>query len=92
MCKLGKRVKVWSGDNEVYLGEGEFVGFADVYLLRMPDGSIMSAEYAEEKPEGGGVEDYVELVRGNPKIKLDSGRIVYGCQVWWRLVEGEENA
>lgn len=92
MCRVGMRVEVWSGDRNEYLGEGEFVGFVDVYLLRMPDGSIMSSENAEEKPEGTGIENYAERVEGNPKIRLDSGRIVYGCQVWWKQIEGESDA
>ena len=25
-----------------------------------------------------------------PKIKLDSGKIVYGCQIWWKEIESQE--
>lgn len=30
--------------------------------------------------------------RSNPKIKLDSGEIVWGCECWWGDEEGVKNA
>jgi hypothetical protein len=77
------RVKVWNGDQSEYLGEGTFVGYATVYFIANLDGSITSCDNAEKKPEGIPEERIIES-GNNPKIKLDNGRIVYGCQVWWQ--------
>ena len=50
-----------------FLGYGEYVGD------RVPDVSAagMLAELARF------------MLRENPKIKLDSGQIVWGCECWW---------
>lgn len=81
----GARVKVHDGTGENYLGEGTYEGEVEVYVIRMPDGSIRSAENAEEPPPPGDVPPgcSVQKIPGNPKIRLDSGRVVYGAQVWW---------
>lgn len=86
----GKRVRVWNGDRSEYLGEGNLVGNVKVYAIQMPDGSLQSSSNAEiepdpsEVPEGG----VVRSVGNNPKIVLDNGQTVYGCQVWWEPAEG----
>ncbi len=81
------RVKVWNGDQSKYLGEGDYVDDVTVYFIAMPDGSLKSGSNAEEKPdelpEGGRL---IESDR-NPKIVLDSGQTVYGCQVWWQPIK-----
>jgi len=83
------RVEVWNGDRSKHLGEGTMVGWADVYVWRdTRDGSLKSPKFAEEKPEGF-PEDMFEVIEGNPKIVLDSGDTVYGCQTWWREVQPE---
>lgn len=87
MCQAGRRVRVWNGDKSECLGEGTLVGFVPVYIVRDPDGGIFSNTLAEEKPEGIPDELIVKL-DSNPKIVLDSGRVVYGCQTWWSSVEG----
>ena len=86
MCKVGTRVRVWNGDQTKYLGEGAMVGFVQVYIFQKPDGSISSNQIAEEKPPGIS-EELIEKIDSNPKIKLDSGRVVYGCQTWWSPIE-----
>jgi hypothetical protein len=81
------RVKVWNGDKSKFLGFGNYVSNVSVYAILMPNGTICSASNAEEKPESvpeGGV---VRELPENPKIILDNGKIVYGCQVWWQNVE-----
>lgn len=81
------RVQVWSGDQSEYLGEGTLVGEATVYFLACDDGSLVSMPNPEEEPPAEMVrEKGGEVVRApnNPKIELDDGRVVYGCQVWWR--------
>lgn len=84
-----KRVRVWNGDQTEYLGEGNYVGEATVYFIRMPDGSIQSNHEAEIEPDPANVPDGCSVVssEGNPKFILDSGDTVYGCQVWWEPVE-----
>ena len=85
--KKGQRVRVWNGDQSKYLGEGEYVGEATIYAIEMPDGSLRSNSNAEIEPDDvpeGGV---VRSVPNNPKIVLDNGQTVYGCQVWWEPVE-----
>lgn len=79
------RVRVWNGDRSEFLGEGNYVGDVTVYFFET-EGGISSASNAEEKPDGVD-EDKIIEAPNNPKIILDSGRVVYGCQVWWEPVE-----
>jgi hypothetical protein len=55
-----------------------------VYAIEMPDGSIRSCANAEQEPTLDMVPEgaTVKKLPRNPKIVLDSGRTVYGCQVW----------
>lgn len=83
------RVKVWSGDGKTYLGEGKLVDRETVYFWEDGDG-ILSIDPPTEPPP----EDVIEQMEqkgytliewpSNPKIILDDGTIVYGCQVWWK--------
>jgi len=81
-------VLVWSGDRTVYLGEGMMVGFVTVYAFYDGEGALRSSKIAEEKPEGI-PDEVIRELKSNPKIELDSGGFVYGCQVWWKPVESE---
>lgn len=81
------RVQVHSGDGKTLLGNGTYVEDVTVYVVRHEDG-ISSAKFAEEPPEG--MEDVAEVVSSNPKIILDSGEVVYGCQVWWAPIPENE--
>jgi hypothetical protein len=90
MPKPPFKVKVWNGDRSEYLGEGTYVGETTVYFVRTDDG-IQSASNAEERPQGV-PEDQIIEAPGNPKIVLDSGRTVYGCQVWWEPAEDSSPA
>jgi len=85
MCVAGTRVDVWNGDRTKHLGKGTLVGFVPVYIIRNPDHSISSLSDAESKPEGI-PEEFVTMIESNPKIELDGGEVVYGCQVWWGAV------
>ena len=86
MCQTGIRVRVWNADRSQYLGEGVFVGFVQVYIFRNEDGSISSCENAEDIPMHVPGHS-IERIESNPKIQLDSGKVVYGCQVWWSKIE-----
>ena len=83
--ELPQRVNVWDGNKESYLGQGEYCANVTVYLALLPDGTIVSNRDAEtpiepwELPRGS--KSYVR--ENHPKIKLDSGKVVYGGQVWW---------
>ncbi|MEI8270465.1 MAG: hypothetical protein WCG45_03785 [bacterium] len=80
-----KRVRVWNGDQSEYYGEGTINGEVEVYFCKMPDGEILSESNPEVPmkniPEGGKL---VKLM--NPKIILDDGKVVYGCQTWWEEI------
>jgi len=92
------RVEVWNGTGETYLGKGYFVGLVDVYAIHTgPFGYILSEEDPTKEPseenlkwaeENGG--EY-SLIKLNPKLKMDDGRIIYGCQCWWQPIPEEED-
>lgn len=80
-----ERVRVWNGDQSEYMGEGTLNGEVDVHFCKMPEGEILSEKNPEKPmkniPEGG------KLVKiKSPKIILDDGNIVYGCQTWWEKI------
>ena len=79
------RVQVWNGDKSKYLGEGEYSEDVTVYVF-MEGGGIRSMIEAEEMPPPELVPAGSEVVAlpDNPKIVLDDGTVVYGCQVWWQ--------
>ena len=83
-----RRVKVWNGDQSEYLGEGDYVDDVNVYFIRLEDGSIQSNHNAEIEPEPYQIPPGADIIKAgkNPKIVLDSGDTVYGCQVWWDFV------
>jgi len=89
-----RRVRVWDGKGENELGYGWLVGYVNVHVIESPDGgSILSDKLnpEEELPPmfqellDAGYRKYI--LSDNPKIELDSGATVYGCQVWWRHEE-----
>lgn len=82
-----KRVRVWSGNQTEYLGEGTYEGDVDVYFIEMPDGSIESNSNAEIEPTDVPDGCQVKHIKNNPKFVLDNGQTVYGCQVWWEFVK-----
>ena len=89
------RVAVLDGSGKNFIGGGYLVGRVDVWLYRTPDG-LRSATDAEKEPtpemikEAEAVGASFECVKGNPKIVMDNGRVVYGCQVWWTPVPDVE--
>ena len=85
MCKEGLRVEVFDGSGKEFLSFGTMIGFVDVYIVRHENG-LYSAHDAETKPEGF-PEEVIQKIESNPKIQLDDGRIVYGCQVYWKKYE-----
>lgn len=92
--QVGKKVSVKSGDGKKDLGQGTLIGLVDVWFVEVP-GSLRSAANAEKKPSWwlrrkvAGAGGTVRMEEGNPKIRLDSGEIVYGCQVWWSVIEDD---
>lgn len=83
-----RRVDVFSGDGVTPLGKGTYVDDVAVYFLEMADGSLRSATNAEEAPALELIPEGAKLHKTakNPKILLDSGKTVYGCQVYWKDV------
>lgn len=90
---IGTRVNVMLGDIFEPLSKGVIVDYVSVYFARMPDGHIVSLADAESEPPAEWVAYLksvgVEIIKmpNNAKIKLDSGEIRYGCQVWWSTQE-----
>lgn len=84
------RVQVWNGDQSEFLGHGELVGTATVYFVAGADGGLYSMENPEERPPEEMLRELDgEIIESadNPKIRLDDGSHVYGCQVWWSPVD-----
>lgn len=88
----GLRVKAVSGDGKTELGLGTYTGDVHVYIFETEDG-IVSLDNAEQEPSQE-IIDYIVSTTGatplemydNPRIILDNGKVVYGCQVWWQPV------
>ena len=92
------RVKVLSGDQTEVLGYGNYDEDVSLYFFASPETSdvIFSETNPEEKPSDELIAEMKEkgfhLVEhpNNPKIVMDSGKVVYGCQVWWAPADDEE--
>ncbi len=81
------KVEVFEGADKGFLGFGNLVGHTTVYAIAKPDGSIISLQNAEERPSDELIAEHegeLITIKDNPKIILDSGRVTYGCQVWWK--------
>jgi hypothetical protein len=82
------RVSVRDGSGQKELGLGTYVGDEMVWVAVGPGGEqLLSSKDATVPPTD--VPDGYELQRlgKNPKIQMDNGDVVYGCQVWWEPVE-----
>jgi hypothetical protein len=91
------RVRVFSGDGQTDLGLGWYVDNVTTYAFRdLRTGSLRSAPNAEEPPSDELTLDMelhgweLDVLPDNPKIELDGGETVYGCQVWWSRVPEEK--
>ena len=86
--KKKKRVRVFDGAGEKLLGLGTLVGTVTTYGLVSPNqDQIISSENPEDKlPEISESGWTLVAMSNNPKIVLDDGKVVYGCQVWWEDV------
>jgi hypothetical protein len=82
---LTKRVRCQTDKGWI---DGEIIDWVTVYVVITKKG-IVSLDNAEEKPteeqlaKVGGV---VVSTDNDAKIRLDTGEIVYGCQVWWEPI------
>lgn len=89
----GKRIRALSGDGSTDLGEGVLIGEARVFLFhRSSDGSVLSLEDAETIPDQETIDRFLKdgcalFSINTPKIKMDSGQVVYGAQVWWEELD-----
>lgn len=87
----GIRVIVRDGQNEGEPRKGTYVGEVTVYaILDEETGNLLSMKDAETRPEAAD-EQIVRELGDNPKIVLDDGETVYGCQVWWEYEDTTEN-
>lgn len=80
------RVRVKSGDGLRDLGEGMYVGDVEVFAVMNDYGTVFSMADATLPPQF--VPEGCKLINlaENPRIELDSGETVYGCQVYWEPV------
>lgn len=92
------RVEVTSGDWSCVLGHGRLLGYTDVWVFQSRQTDRLALrEITEYEPSEAVVRDWesrgarLAHVPSNPKIMLDSGEVVYGCQVWWRLLDESED-
>lgn len=77
---VGQRVRVLDPETA-----DEVAGVIDAEVTvyaRFHGGVMQSLQFAEEPFEGS------MAYPGNPRIRLDDGRTVYGCQVWWTASDG----
>lgn len=83
------RVRIIYGDGRKLPKCGNYKVNVTVFAILMPDKSIHNLDNPEIKPtekeisESGGD---LMILKKNPKIVLDGGKIVYGCQVTWRKI------
>jgi hypothetical protein len=80
------RVTVMSGDQQQDLGEGDYVGDVAVFVLVTPQNTLFSMHDATQPPPVVPPGYELKEIGENPKIILDSGDTVYGCQVWWEPI------
>lgn len=90
---MGERVEVWAGSGDKFLGKGEVVGVADVYVFSLPNHDLLTMTDCEVVPPPDVIQRYLEfgaalrLIRDNPKIQLEDGTFTYGCNCWWRPID-----
>jgi hypothetical protein len=69
MTKVGDRVgAVYTGDKETL----QIFGFG-----------VYEGDFTPKEAAGWIAETAREIGTKNPRIKLDSGKVVYGCECWW---------
>jgi hypothetical protein len=83
--KIPYQVKVYAGDGQTFLGLGNYVGNETVYFYQDESGNLLSCSDATQVPADVPA-DKIQKTEGNPKIILDNGQVVYGCQVWWEAL------
>lgn len=78
--KKNERVAVVSADQKTFLGYGVYEGDFDCAIMRktlaVSAREIGEMEMAEQLESG-------EFPYMNPRILLDSGERVWGCECWW---------
>lgn len=78
MMKIGERVGAILGAKD---GKCEFLGFGVYEGDFFPEEAI--GFFAQIKRELVAEGKLTKEESTNPKIKLDDGKIVYGCECWW---------
>ena len=87
------RVKVFGEGDEILYGT--YNEDVTVYAFWESDGSFLSQKFAEEMPNDTTIDEAekrgatLQRIENNPKIVLDNGEVVYGCQVWWSKIEND---
>ena len=82
--RVGDLVDIYDAPFGNVVGTGTYQGEVNLHAMVAPEtGMLVVSEepFAEEATKGMAV---LADIIGNPKIKLEDGRVVYGCQVWWQ--------
>jgi hypothetical protein len=88
------RVKVADAGLNDYLGEGTFLGYVSVFYFEFPS-YIKGTSEPEHLPKYREIVDaynndgILKYHHRMPKIRLDSGKILYGIDCWFSANQGE---
>ena len=83
------RVKIIHRNSLKFPKFGNYEVNVTVYVILMPDKSFHNLANPEKKPSQDEIKasgGELTILKKNPKIVLDGGKIVYGYQVTWRKI------
>lgn len=84
------RVRVLDGDGKTLLGYGFYEGMTNVQIAVSELTTISHTDGSEFSPEekdtliAQGFTDFIDIE--TPKLRMEDGRVFFGCQVWWDFV------
>lgn len=88
-----ERVRVFNGSMTKSLGEGTLINYVTTYYFWSHDLKTFHLPANQEKRPSHSSERYwnkkgyvLRINRNDPKIRLDTGDIIYGTQCWWDVI------
>lgn len=86
----GTKVVVTEGPpNWGVTAHGTYDGTVDLFALVDPKTGDLVVSETPFSPEAKVGMAEMKPILGNPRIVLEDGTVVYGCQVWWQEAEEE---
>ena len=82
---VGDRVAVLDGDGRAFLGYGTYDGL--FYNERLAELCAIGAENLGKHELAAEIRSQQTRYGKNPRITLEDGTIVWGCEVWWGSAE-----